>query len=96
MASPAANSSAPAVPALQQGMSPSNVMIEGEVRGPDYNQQALDPLRIPQQEFGTQDAMPTCNGVTPASVDDGNTGVTIPQMASGVTAAMVTQDEQLR
>ena len=96
MASPAGNSSAPAVPALQQGMSPSNVMIEGEVRGPDYNQQALDPLRVPQQEYGTQDAMPTCNGVTPASVDDGALGVTIPQLASGVTAAMVTQDEQLR
>ena len=80
MDSSTATPGAPVLPTLQQCMSPTNAMIEGETRGPDYGRTALQPLRSSQQEFGTQGAASMNNGVVPTPVDGDTMGtVTSPQ-----------------
>ena len=83
MDSSAATPGAPALPALQQSMSPNNAMIEGEARGPDYGRTALQPLRSSQQEFGIQGAAPMNNDAM---------GAVTPPLVPGVAASVTVQD----
>ncbi|CAE7178911.1 unnamed protein product, partial [Symbiodinium necroappetens] len=92
MDSSAATPGAPVIPSLQQGMSPTNVMIEGETRGPDYGRTALQPLRSSQQEFGIQGAASMNNGVVPTPVDGDVLGTATSPLVPGGTASVTVQD----
>ncbi|OLP93882.1 hypothetical protein AK812_SmicGene24151 [Symbiodinium microadriaticum] len=92
MASPAATPGTPAAPCLQQGMSPSNVMIEGEVRGPDYGRTAFEPLRNSPQGLGVQEVVPVYNGVVSSPVDGELTETTNPPLVPGSAATVTVQE----
>ena len=88
----AATPGAPVIPSLQQVMSPTNVMIEGETRGPDYGRTALQPLRSSQNEFGMQGAAPMSTGAGPTPVDGDTLGTANPSLVPGSAASVTVQD----
>ncbi|CAE7752608.1 GIP, partial [Symbiodinium sp. KB8] len=73
-------------------MSPSNVMIEGEVRGPDYGRTAFEPLRNSPQGLGVQEVVPVYNGVVSSPVDGELTETTNPPLVPGSAATVTVQE----
>ncbi|CAE7213981.1 unnamed protein product [Symbiodinium sp. KB8] len=71
---------------------PTNVMIEGETRGPDYGRTALQPLRSSQNEFGMQGAAPMSTGAGPTPVDGDTLGTANPSLVPGSAASVTVQD----